>query len=60
MPTSLQISTPQDYKKLLHENITNSYKKSPTHLEKFINMEAKEIAAGIKLGDRIEYYTKRS
>ena len=28
---------PQDYKKLLHENITKSYKKAPTHLEKSIN-----------------------
>ena len=29
---------PQGYKKLLHENITKSYKSSPTHLGKFINL----------------------
>ena len=49
---------PQDYKKLSHENITKSYKKSPTRLEKSINLEAKEIAAGVKLDDRIEYMAK--
>ena len=48
----------QDYRKLLHENITKSYKKSPTRLEKSINLEAKEVAAGVKLDDKIEYRTK--
>ena len=46
---------PQDYKKLLHENITKFCKKSPTRLEISINLEDKEIAPGIKLYDRIEY-----
>ena len=45
---------PQCYKKLLHGDITKSYKKSPTRLEKYINWEAKEIAAEIKLIDRIK------
>ena len=49
---------PQDYRKLLHENITKSYKKSPTCLEKSINLEAKETAAGFKLDNRIEYMAK--
>ena len=49
---------PEDYKKLLHENIIKSFKKSPTCLEKSINLEAKEIAAGVKLDDRIEYMAK--
>ena len=56
--TSIYNLPPQDYKKLLHENITKSYKKSPPSLEKSINLEAKEIAAGVKLDDRIEYMTK--
>ena len=56
--TNIYKLLPQDYKKLLHENITKSYKKSPTCLEKFINLEAKEIAAGVKLDDRIEYMAK--
>ena len=33
---------PQDYTKLLHKNITKSYKKSTIRLEKSINLEAKE------------------
>ena len=56
--TNIYKLPPQDYKKLLHENITKSYKKSPTRLEKSINLEAKEIAAGVKLDDRIEYMAK--
>ena len=58
--TNIYKLLPQDYKKLLHENITKSYKKSPTRLEKSINLEAKEIAAGVKLDDRIEYMAKAS
>ena len=58
--TNIYKLLPQDYKKLLHENITKSYKKSATHLEKSINLEAKEIAAGVKLDDRIEYMAKAS
>ena len=50
--------SPQDYRKLLHENISKSYKKSPTRLEKSINLEAKEIAGRVKLDDRIEYMAK--
>ena len=56
--TNIYKLPPQDYKRLLHENITKSYKKSPTRLEKSINLEAKEIAAGVKLDDRIEYMAK--
>ena len=56
--TNIYKLPPQDYKKLLHENITKSYKKSPTRLEKSINLEAKEIAAGVKLDHRIEYMAK--
>ena len=56
--TNIYKLLPQDYKKLLHENITKSYKKSPTRLEKSINLEAKEIAARVKLDDSIEYMAK--
>ena len=56
--TNISKLPPQDYKKLLHEHITKSYKKSPTHLKKSINLEAKEIAGGIKIDDRIEYMAK--
>ena len=43
-----------DYKRLLHENITKIYKKSTKRLENAVNMEAKHIAENIKLDDRIE------
>ena len=56
--TNIYKLPPQDYRKLLHENITKSYKKLPTRLEKSVNLEAKEIAAGVKLDDRIEYMAK--
>ena len=45
---------PNDYKRLLHENITKTYKKSTKRLENAINMEAKHIAENIKLDDCIE------
>ena len=50
----------QDSKKLLFKNITKSYKKLPTHLENFINLEAKEIDTGIKLDDRVACIAKAS
>ena len=45
---------PDNYKTLLYENITKTYKKSTSLLENSINMEAKYIAKKIKLDDRIE------
>ena len=56
--TNIYKLPPQDYKKSLHENITKSYKKLPTLFENSINLEAKEIAAGVKLDDAIEYMAK--
>ena len=49
---------PDNYKKLLYENITKTYKKSTSRLENSINMEAKYIAKKIKLDDRIECLAK--
>ena len=51
--TNIYKLPPQDYRKLLHENITKSYKKSPTRLENSINLEA-----GDKLDDKIEFMAK--
>ena len=45
---------PNDYKKLLYEIITKTYKKSTTRLEHKINMAAKHIAKNIKLDDWIK------
>ena len=52
--TNMYEIPPNDYKRLLHENITKTYKKSTKRLENAINMEAKHIAEDIELDDRIE------
>ena len=48
-------ATPEQYKKLLKDNITKTYKKSSYYLEKLINMKAKHIAKKLILSDRIEH-----
>ena len=52
--TNMYEMPPDNYKKLLYENITKTYKKSTSRLENSINMEAKYIPKKIKLDDRIE------
>ena len=49
---------PNDYKRLLHENITKSYTKSTKRLENAINMEAKHIAENIKLDNALNLWLK--
>ena len=44
----------QQHKKLLHDNVTKTYKKAPPKLETSINLEAKNIAELINLDDCIE------
>ena len=56
--TNLYEMPPNDYKKLVYENITKTYKKSTYLLEHAINMKAKHIAKGIKLDDRIKSLAK--
>ena len=43
-----------NYKKLLRDNITSTYKKAGKSLTKKINQEAKHIAEKLKLDNRIE------
>ena len=45
---------PKQHKKLLHDNVTKTYKKVPSKLETSINLEAKNIAELINLDDCIE------
>ena len=45
---------PNDYKRLLHEDIAKSCKESTKHLENAINMEAKHIAKNMNLNDLIQ------
>ena len=49
---------PNDYKRLLHENITKSYTKSTKRLENAINMETKHIAENIKLDNALNLWLK--
>ena len=50
---------PEQYSKLLKENITKTYKKASNDTLKEINNEAKQIAINEKLDDRIECFAKR-
>ena len=45
---------PDEYKKILKENITKTYSKAPKKLESAINLEAKQISEKLGLSDRIE------
>ena len=45
---------PAEYKKMLKENITKTYRKAPVKLENAINLEAKQISDKLGLSDRIE------
>ena len=63
MPLLTRLLTSTNYLHRITENyymkiLPKSYKKSPTCLEKSINLEAKEIAARVKLDDRIEYMAR--
>ena len=49
----------EHYEKLLHENITKSYKKSANTTLEDINNEAKEIAQSLKLDEKMEAYADR-
>ena len=51
-------STPQEYQKLLFNNVTKSYQKSTELVEKSINMEAKHISKQLDLDNRIESFAK--
>ena len=51
--TNMYEMPPDNYKKLLYENTTKTYKNSTRRVENSINMEAKYNAKKIKLDDRI-------
>ena len=48
-----------DYERLLHNNISQSYRKSNTDLKSEIDSEAKEIAVSLSLDDRIQGMSKK-
>ena len=49
---------PEQYKNLLKENVTKTYKKSTERLEKSINLEAKNIAKKLDLAEGVECLVK--
>ena len=51
-------SSPEEYKKLLFNNITKCYRTSTDHLEKAINIEAKHISKKLDLDNIIECLAK--
>ena len=53
-------TSPQEYQKLLFNNVTKSYQKSTERLEKAINMEAKHISKKLDLDNRIECLAKNA
>ena len=50
---------PEQYQKLLKENVTKTLKKSTEYLEKSINLEAKNIAKKLDLTERVECLAKK-
>ena len=46
------------HKKLLHDNVTKTYQKTPPRLEALINMEAKSISTKLKISDRVTRIAK--
>ena len=57
--TNLYEMNRPDYERLLHNNITQSYRKSNTDLKADIDSEAKEIAVSLSLEDRIQGMSKK-
>ena len=49
----------EHYEKMLHDNITKSYKKSANGILEDINNEAREIAKSLKLDEKMEAYADR-
>ena len=52
--------TSKEYKKIVRNNVTKTYRKTPSQLEKAINFEGREIAQNINLDDRIECIAKNN
>ena len=50
--------TPQEYEKLLKENVTKTYKKTDTRMVNEVNSEACKIAEKLKTDDRVQCIAK--
>ena len=58
--TNIYKVKPEEYKKLLTENITKDYRKSSENSIRKVNKEAKKIAEKLKIEDRIEMHGDNS
>ena len=58
--TNLYKMSKEAYEKLLHDNVTKTYKKANDRVQKEINKEAKDIATQLKLQDKIECFADRN
>ena len=52
--TNIYKMSPDNYSKLLHDNVTATYKKTNANTKRTIDLEAKAIATDLNLADRIE------
>ena len=52
--TNIYKMSPDNYTKLLHDNVTATYKKTNANTKRTIHLEAKAIATDLNLADRIE------
>ena len=50
---------PDQYKTLLNNNITKTYRNADPNAKRNIGQEAKRLSKELKLEDRMECYTKR-
>ena len=58
--TNIYETTPDNYKKLLNENITKSYKISKSNIVHDINEELRDISNHLSIGNRIDIMPKRN
>ena len=54
--TNLYELSKESYEKLLHDSITQTYKKSPVDAKRRIDRESKKFAKKLNLEDRMECY----
>ena len=57
--TNLYSMTSDSYRKILNENITKSYKTTSKTVRQGIDREAKKIASGLEIADRVEIYAEK-
>ena len=49
----------ENYQTLLHDNITQTYKKSPKNAKRDIDRKTKSLAKTLKIEDRMEWYSNQ-